>query len=164
ERVFIDNSKYDSLPMCGIEVRLPVGLKPYPSQKLMMVRLITSITKRLNFLAESPTGSVKQEPGEVDPFDEFDKQEPQERKGLTKEMKEPKVEKNCICLPKARIYYGTRTHKQIGQVVKEFARLPYGGVIRHTILASREQSCVNKAARNSGDISGTCKELTSTGG
>ncbi|KAK6037260.1 hypothetical protein COOONC_25235, partial [Cooperia oncophora] len=59
EKVVIDNSQYDSLPMCGIEVRLPVGLKPYPSQKLMMVRLITSLAKRLNFLAESPTGSGK---------------------------------------------------------------------------------------------------------
>lgn len=45
------------MPICGIEVRLPVGLKPYPSQKLMMVRIITALTKRLNLLAESPTGS-----------------------------------------------------------------------------------------------------------
>ncbi|ETN83850.1 hypothetical protein NECAME_07142, partial [Necator americanus] len=45
------------MPMCGIEVRLPVGLKPYPTQKLMMVRIITALTKRLNLLAESPTGS-----------------------------------------------------------------------------------------------------------
>ncbi|KAK6026129.1 DNA repair helicase, partial [Ostertagia ostertagi] len=205
ERLSIDNSRYDSLPMCGIEVRLPIGLKPYPSQKLMMVRLITSISRRLNFLAESPTGSgktlallasscawlddykkkrrearmkcpvhngrssavntsVKQESEEGMSLDENVKLEPEERKDLSKEMKEPKIEKNCICLPKARIYYGTRTHKQIGQVVKEFARLPYGGVINHTILASREQSCVNQVARNSGDISGTCKELMSTGG
>ena len=33
---------------------------------------------------------------------------------------------------KVVIYYGTRTHKQIGQVVKEFSRLPYGhdGVLK----------------------------------
>ncbi|VDM84870.1 unnamed protein product [Strongylus vulgaris] len=47
------------MPICGIEVRLPVSLKPYPSQKLMMVRIITALTKRLNLLAESPTGSGK---------------------------------------------------------------------------------------------------------
>ncbi|WKX99816.1 hypothetical protein Q1695_014585 [Nippostrongylus brasiliensis] len=59
EKVLIDNSHFESMPMCGIEVRLPPGLKPYPSQKLMMVRMITSISKRLNLLAESPTGSGK---------------------------------------------------------------------------------------------------------
>lgn len=31
---------------------------------------------------------------------------------------------------KVRIYYGTRTHKQIGQVVKEFRRLPYTRILR----------------------------------
>ncbi|KAK6058953.1 DNA repair helicase [Cooperia oncophora] len=203
EKVVIDNSQYDSLPMCGIEVRLPVGLKPYPSQKLMMVRLITSLTKRLNFLAESPTGSgktlallasscawlddykkkrleariacpvhnsrrdtsyasikqeleddvqldqnVKSELNEVKPeplsvksgqsyddefFSDFAHTPRAQQYGridLPEEPVEPKIEKNCICLPKTRIYYGTRTHKQIGQVVKEFARLPYAGVLK----------------------------------
>ncbi|KHJ95006.1 DNA repair helicase [Oesophagostomum dentatum] len=73
-------------------------------------------------------------------------------------------QKECLCLPRVRIYYGTRTHKQIGQVVKEFSRLPYGGIITHTILASREQSCINVAARESRDISAYCKELISAGG
>ncbi|RCN35478.1 hypothetical protein ANCCAN_18662 [Ancylostoma caninum] len=59
EKVIIDNTHYDKMPICGIEVRLPVGLKPYPSQKLMMVRIITALSKRLNLLAESPTGSGK---------------------------------------------------------------------------------------------------------
>ncbi|KAK5976892.1 Helicase ATP-binding domain-containing protein, partial [Trichostrongylus colubriformis] len=59
EKVVIDNTRYESLPMCGYEVRLPLGMKPYPSQKLMMVRMITALTKKLNFLAESPTGSGK---------------------------------------------------------------------------------------------------------
>uniref|UniRef100_F1KSR4 Fanconi anemia group J protein n=1 Tax=Ascaris suum TaxID=6253 RepID=F1KSR4_ASCSU len=70
------------------------------------------------------------------------------------------------CLPRVTIYYGTRTHKQISQVVGEFARLPYGhdGTIRHTILASREHSCINLAVRNSGDVNGKCKELISAAG
>ncbi|KIH43197.1 hypothetical protein ANCDUO_26802, partial [Ancylostoma duodenale] len=57
EKVIIDNTQYDKMPICGVEVRLPVGLKPYPSQKLMMVRILTALSKRLNLLAESPTGS-----------------------------------------------------------------------------------------------------------
>ncbi|WKX99818.1 hypothetical protein Q1695_014585 [Nippostrongylus brasiliensis] len=86
--------------------------------------------------------------------------------GTSKEPSPPsKTEpKTCSCLPRTRIYYGTRTHKQIGQVVKEFSRLPYGGIISHTILASREQSCINLAARESRDVSAYCKELISAGG
>lgn len=62
-----------------------------------------------------------------------------------------------------RIYYGTRTHKQISQVVKEFGRLPYGHEknekqLRHTILASREQSCLNADVRRSDDLTSACKE------
>ncbi|TKR76342.1 hypothetical protein L596_017495 [Steinernema carpocapsae] len=60
-----------------------------------------------------------------------------------KRVKTEDEDTECRCLPKVRIYYGTRTHKQIDQVVKEFARLPYAGVIKHTILASRDQSCIN---------------------
>ncbi|VDM39155.1 unnamed protein product [Toxocara canis] len=70
------------------------------------------------------------------------------------------------CLPRVAIYYGTRTHKQISQVVSEFARLPYGhdGTIKHTILASREHSCINLPVRSSGDVNGKCKELISAQG
>uniref|UniRef100_A0A915Q0K1 Helicase ATP-binding domain-containing protein n=1 Tax=Setaria digitata TaxID=48799 RepID=A0A915Q0K1_9BILA len=76
------------------------------------------------------------------------------------------VEEGHTCLPRVTIYYGTRTHKQISQVVKEFSRLPYGqdGVIKHTILASREHMCINSAVRSSSDISGKCKEFIAPDG
>ncbi|RCN27242.1 DEAD2 domain protein [Ancylostoma caninum] len=91
---------------------------------------------------------------------------PSVQQGVTKNGTPPEKAppKECTCLPKVRIYYGTRTHKQIGQVVKEFSRLPYGGLVLHTILASREQSCINVAARESRDVSAYCKELLSAGG
>nr|CDQ04741.1 BMA-DOG-1 [Brugia malayi] len=64
------------------------------------------------------------------------------------------------------IYYGTRTHKQISQVVKEFSRLPYSqdGVIKHTILASREYMCINPAIQVNDDINSKCKEFISSDG
>ncbi|KAM3723136.1 Fanconi anemia group J protein [Dirofilaria immitis] len=70
------------------------------------------------------------------------------------------------CLPRMTIYYGTRTHKQISQVVKEFSRLPYGqdGVIKHTVLASREHMCINPAVRVTDDINSKCKECISSDG
>ncbi|VDK60874.1 unnamed protein product [Anisakis simplex] len=82
------------------------------------------------------------------------------------EETEKKVTESHTCLPRVTIYYGTRTHKQISQVVSEFARLPYGhdDRIRHTILASRDHSCINLAVRNSGDVNASCKELISSRG
>uniref|UniRef100_A0A914W936 Helicase ATP-binding domain-containing protein n=1 Tax=Plectus sambesii TaxID=2011161 RepID=A0A914W936_9BILA len=248
---------YEQLPMCGVNVQLPSGLKPYPTQKLMMIKILTSLRNHLHALIESPTGSgktlallasslawladykrqrtesrdkcpvhrqngagnkraavavsdsacaateqkavVEKENSETSNADgstlppddnresvspdaflnaeeEYDRDFLPETAGkrratlnadassssgkrsrLSKEAEE--VETGCSCMPRVRIYYGTRTHKQISQVVKEFGRLPYAGEIKHTILASREQSCINKKARASGDLTGYCKEL-----
>ncbi|KJH50515.1 DEAD2 domain protein [Dictyocaulus viviparus] len=182
------------MPICGVDVRLPFGLKPYSCQKLMMVRIITSLTKKLNLLAESPTGSGKtiallasscawlddykrkrQELKKVCPVhgdssdiatssaacNEVDNDAIKLEIEETKEIYPNDTSLSC---KKTRIYYGTRTHRQIGQVVKEFSRLPYAGIISHTILASREQSCINRAAKGSRDVSAYCKELISSGG
>ncbi|VDL76338.1 unnamed protein product [Nippostrongylus brasiliensis] len=198
EKVLIDNSHFESMPMCGIEVRLPPGLKPYPSQKLMMVRMITSISKRLNLLAESPTGSGKTLAllaSSCAWLDDYRKKRQDARTKCPVHGENAALDSNdteffsdfestplgkqillavsfasqfihffpiivFISFRRTRIYYGTRTHKQIGQVVKEFSRLPYGGIIR----SSREQSCINLAARESRDVSAYCKELISAGG
>ncbi|GMT19622.1 hypothetical protein PFISCL1PPCAC_10919, partial [Pristionchus fissidentatus] len=65
---------------------------------------------------------------------------------------------------RVRIYYGTRTHKQIGQVVKEFGRLDHAPGMTHTILGSREQMCINEGARAHRDVTGACHELISSHG
>uniref|UniRef100_A0A914YW31 Helicase ATP-binding domain-containing protein n=1 Tax=Panagrolaimus superbus TaxID=310955 RepID=A0A914YW31_9BILA len=82
---------------------------------------------------------------------------------------QPDAECTCSEMKKIRIYYGTRTHKQISQVIKEFSRLPYGHErnekqLRHTILASREQSCLNASVRESEDRTTACKELIAPDG
>ncbi|XP_047523288.1 Fanconi anemia group J protein homolog isoform X2 [Pieris napi] len=46
------------------------------------------------------------------------------------------------------IYYGARTHKQIEQVVKEFARTVYSGEAAMTVLSSREYSCIREFDRH----------------
>ena len=56
-----------------------------------------------------------------------------------------------------KIYYGTRTHQQIKQIVRELASTSY----RHTpmtILASREHLCVNSDVLKSADKAEGCKE------
>ncbi|KAH7729614.1 DOG-1 protein [Aphelenchoides avenae] len=238
--------EYDAIPICGVSVQLPQGLKPYPTQKLMMVRMLQSLDKQLNALLESPTGSGKtmallasscawlvkykeeaaksKEECRVHGYsasaqslnDTAKKNSafiftahrssdfPETSKSVTEkvetlkqtkagpfylidEMEElnedfyqpcasfvsaahpndavyteagdAKVE-GCTCKPKIRVYYGTRTHRQIAHVVKEYGRLPFGvqGTLRHTILASREQSCINEEVRKSGDMTSNCRE------
>uniref|UniRef100_A0A7E4VYQ0 Helicase ATP-binding domain-containing protein n=1 Tax=Panagrellus redivivus TaxID=6233 RepID=A0A7E4VYQ0_PANRE len=223
-------TEYSQTVINSITVKLPHGLVPYPSQRLMMVKLIQSLKTKSNALIESPTGSgktmallaaccawledYKRQRSESkreckqhgytrnsdesisdrlnaanldassmseleqssyleslndinefvpDNFDAFGNIENVENFDNSSFL--PTAEE-CTCLPLIRIYYGTRTHKQIAQVVKEFARLPFGhnGRIRHTILASREQSCINPTARASHDITAACKQIISPDG
>ncbi|CAK1541756.1 unnamed protein product [Leptosia nina] len=57
---------------------------------------------------------------------------------------EPKTPEN-VRLP--TIFYGARTHKQIEQVVKEFARTVYTRDAPMTVLSSREYSCIREFDR-----------------
>ncbi|EPB73774.1 DEAD2 domain protein [Ancylostoma ceylanicum] len=170
ERVIIDNSQYDKMPICGIEVRLPVGLKPYPSQKLMMVRIITALNKRLNLLAESPTGSGKTMALLASSC------------AWIQDYKKKRHEATAACPVHSYRVKGTDTPDD-DEFVNDFASSPsvQQGILKngtppekappkeciclpHTILASREQSCINMAARESRDISAYCRELLSAGG
>ncbi|RCV12847.1 hypothetical protein SETIT_2G300600v2 [Setaria italica] len=55
------------------------------------------------------------------------------------------------------IYYATRTHAQITQVVREYRKTSYR--VRMAILASRKHYCVNKLACMSENIDEQCKLL-----
>ncbi|KAI1721677.1 hypothetical protein Ddc_08140 [Ditylenchus destructor] len=50
---------YEKLMIAGIEISLPVGIQPYPTQKLMMVKMIQALKNKQNAMIESPTGSGK---------------------------------------------------------------------------------------------------------
>uniref|UniRef100_A0A0K0FDK6 DNA helicase n=1 Tax=Strongyloides venezuelensis TaxID=75913 RepID=A0A0K0FDK6_STRVS len=72
----------------------------------------------------------------------------------------------CTCMGKIQIYYATRTHKQIAQVIKELKRLPYCyknnkniNNIHHTILSAREHTCINPEVKQSSNITERCKEI-----
>lgn len=51
--------EYEKNAICGLNVYLPKGLQPYPTQKLMMVKMLMSLKNKENALIESPTGSGK---------------------------------------------------------------------------------------------------------
>ncbi|XP_071448454.1 Fanconi anemia group J protein homolog [Hetaerina americana] len=64
-------------------------------------------------------------------------------------------------MPKIRIpkiYFGTRTHKQIEQVVRELKKTAYSD-IRMTILSSREHTCLQNKPRTMASKTELCHEL-----
>ncbi|XP_067864601.1 Fanconi anemia group J protein isoform X2 [Heptranchias perlo] len=57
-----------------------------------------------------------------------------------------------------KIYFGTRTHKQITQITHELRRTAYSHV-RMTILSSRDHTCVHPVVSSSCNRNEKCKEL-----
>ncbi|KAF0993093.1 hypothetical protein HZS_3524, partial [Henneguya salminicola] len=61
----------------------------------------------------------------------------------------------------SRIYYCTRTHRQISQVVSELKRTKYGdGNLRMSILSSRKLSCLNSDVKNAPSLTDACRHIT----
>lgn len=58
-----------------------------------------------------------------------------------------------------KIYYGTRTHKQITQVIRELNKTPYKRDLKMCILSSRERSCINSDVKDQPNRNDLCQEL-----
>ena len=57
-----------------------------------------------------------------------------------------------------KIYFGTRTHKQVEQIVRELKKTAYSDV-RMSLLASREHTCVHPTVSKSYNKNQDCKDL-----
>ena len=57
-----------------------------------------------------------------------------------------------------KIYFGTRTHKQIAQIIREMNKTAYKDA-RMTILASREHTCIHPTVSKSKNKTEGCKEM-----
>lgn len=58
----------------------------------------------------------------------------------------------------SRIYYGTRTHKQISQVVREFTKTEYRK-LPMSILSSRERTCVHPEVSRCSNKNDRCNDM-----
>lgn len=57
-----------------------------------------------------------------------------------------------------KIYFGTRTHKQIAQITRELRRTAYSGVPM-TVLSSRDHTCVHPEVVGNFNRNEKCMEL-----
>ncbi|KAM7033415.1 Fanconi anemia group J protein isoform 2-T3 [Acridotheres tristis] len=67
-----------------------------------------------------------------------------------------KKENDRLCVPK--IFFGTRTHKQITQISRELKRTAYS-CVPMTILSSRDYTCIHPVVSNSSNRNEMCVEL-----
>ncbi|CAG7719956.1 unnamed protein product, partial [Allacma fusca] len=67
---------------------------------------------------------------------------------------EPATKKQVV----PKIYFGTRTHKQISQITRELRKTQYRST-RSVILASRDHTCVNPLVERMSNKNEHCKEL-----
>ena len=133
-------SKHTKLFLSGIEVFFPY--EPYPNQKIYMEKVIEACKKNTIAGLESPTGTGKtlcllcaslaylryERQRLIDErnnnFDVIDK---------TDKIKQPVI------------YYTSRTHAQLANVIQELQKTCYKP--RNAIISSREQMCVNELIR-----------------
>eukprot|EP00057_Strongylocentrotus_purpuratus_P023977 XP_011678451.1 PREDICTED: Fanconi anemia group J protein homolog [Strongylocentrotus purpuratus] len=80
------------------------------------------------------------------------------QKMMDQEEKNVKRDGDAKPIKVPRIYFGTRTHKQIAQIIRELGRTAYKSV-RMSILGSREHTCVHPEVSRSKNKNEGCKDL-----
>lgn len=68
------------------------------------------------------------------------------------------LENNSLPSKLPKIYFGTRTHKQIGQIIRELKKTSYKNV-KMTLLSSRERTCIHPQNSRSRNKNEGCDEL-----
>lgn len=153
-----DGSK--PLMVAGIEVDFPYS-QPYDAQKAVIAKSIIAYKTKQNALLESPTGTGKtlsllasalayQEYSKktaVDPPTTLDPN-PFEM-DFSGQIKEPQNRG-------IKIYYTSRTHEQLKQVIKELKELKRYNPVT-VLLGSRREYCVNPKLKNDPDK--FCREV-----
>ena len=167
----------------GYKVRFPVGKKPFPSQFSVMAQVLRALHQSKNALVESPTGTGKtlallcstltwQQHHMLNPPVEKKVSAKGTDKGAANNLAVPPDGTITKAPPKfKKIFFTSRTHSQIAQVVNELKKCPeyititkYGRLqqsLKTSTLGSRKHYCVNPQARklNGGELNEKCKSL-----
>lgn len=148
-------------------VRIAFPLKAYNTQLSVMSHITKALKQSQNCLIESPTGTGKTLALLCSALawlaDHRRKSYNLENK-LNEDTKSSEYFKDKENSPskdkesKVRIFYCTRTHRQIAQVVAELKRTIYAPTIKMAILHSRKQSCLNQAVLRSRSVTDSCRQ------
>lgn len=159
-------SEEQKYTISGVTVNFPV--KAYPCQISMMDRIIKSLSSKTqqNAILESPTGSGKSlsilsavlawRQKRLDTFLELCGVKTTNTNSI--ESISDNADNNQLD-PPSKVYFASRTHKQLSQLVRELGSTRYKPVM--AVIGSRNHLCLNHTALNSQDINESCRLLLS---
>ncbi|ORZ14489.1 helicase C-terminal domain-domain-containing protein [Absidia repens] len=144
-------------PVKGVPVKFP--FTPYQSQIQMISKIIEALQKEQHAVLESPTGSGKSLAllcgalGWLEKEKQKRLESQMDNHGNTQDSQSVDMSK-----PLPRIYVGSRTHRQVAQLVGELkGRSPYRP--KMAILGSRDQYCIHDQVSNSDNKVEDCTAL-----
>jgi Fanconi anemia group J protein len=168
EKTKVESIPHEKLNIEGLSVRFP--FKPYPCQIQLMSKVIKSLKGKEHGLLESPTGTGKTMSLLCSTLSWLEALKANYAVRDTKQYQSPDVlvihdspsppipeetgkeEVDKRAIPK--IFFASRTHKQLAQVVKELRRSTYNP--QFAVLGSRTHYCINERVRSSKDINESC--------
>ncbi|CAF1225283.1 unnamed protein product [Adineta ricciae] len=148
--------------LVGVTVDFPY--KPYPCQIAMLGRIIKALQQSKNCLLESPTGTGKTLTLLCAALAWQQKEIEQLRQSSLTESNDSTADPSATTAikpqPISRIFYCTRTHKQLEQVAKQLGNTIYKDKIRMTLLSSRDNYCVHPVVSKGPNKNHECAKIT----
>ena len=126
----------------------------------MLGRIIKALQQSKHCLLESPTGTGKTLTLLCAALAWQQKEIEQNRMAAINDSKEKTAESAIKPTPLSRIFYCTRTHKQLEQVAKQLDNTIYKDKIRMTLLSSRENYCVHPVVSKGPNKNHECAKIT----
>ena len=140
----------------GVTVDFPY--KPYPCQIAMLGKIIKALQQSKHCLLESPTGTGKTLTLLCASLAWQQKEIEQIRMSSLNDNNTTET----ISKPQSvsRIFYCTRTHKQLEQVAKQLNNTIYKDKIRMTLLSSRDNYCIHPVVSKGPNKNNECAKIT----
>lgn len=150
-----DSHQCHPIKLFGMTIFFPYQ-NPYGAQKAIMANSCRAFSQQKNALLESPTGTGKSLAllAAALAFQESTKQTTtfqEETFNPNNSFDDP----NCTDVRPPKIFYTSRTHQQLKQIITEFKRLPYHP--KMSVLSSRSNLCIYKPVSMHANVDYHCR-------